>query len=104
MLYRLTSHAQCSGAGDAFASNPDLASSLKAQGVETIVACGIQSECCVLATCKGALEAGFKVVLLRGAHSTYDAGDASAEVIEKEVEGGLEGLGVQVIDWDKWSV
>lgn len=91
-MITLSTPSDCS-AGDAFTSNPDLAADLRSRGVDTIVAFGIQSECCVLSTCRGALAAGFKVVLLRGAHSTYDAGGKSAGEIERDVEAmlGAEG-------------
>ena len=66
-----------------------------------IVALGIQSDYCVRATCKGALAAGFEVTVLRGAHSTYDAGGKRAEDIEREVEGELEVAGARVVPWEE---
>ena len=89
--------------GDTFESNPELASQLKTEGVDTVVAFGIQSECCVRSTCLGALEAGFKVVLLQGAHSTYDADGKRAGEIEKHVEEELRASGVTVIPWEVWE-
>jgi nicotinamidase-related amidase len=89
--------------GDTFESNPELASQLKAAGVDTVVAFGIQSECCVRSTCKGALAAGFEVTLLHGAHSTYDAEGKQAEEIEDEVEKELEASGVTVVPWETWN-
>ncbi|KAJ5641299.1 hypothetical protein N7490_005299 [Penicillium lividum] len=91
--------------GDTFESNPSLAHDLKSQGVTTIVACGVQSECCVRATCRGALKAGFDVVLLQGAHSTYDKAETgqSAEDIEKEIEQELQSIGVQIVPWDQYD-
>ncbi|KAF2633151.1 Isochorismatase hydrolase [Macroventuria anomochaeta] len=88
---------------DTFESNPGLADELRARNVGTIVAFGIQSECCVLSTCKGALAADFRVVLLKGAHSTYDAEGKTAEEIEREVEEELRNEGAEVVDWNKWS-
>ncbi|KAL2871691.1 cysteine hydrolase family protein [Aspergillus lucknowensis] len=87
---------------DTFDSNPDLAARLKAQGVKRIVAFGIQSDFCVGATCRGAVSAGFEVVLLQGAHSTYDdkKSGRSALDIEREVEGELEAIGVRVVPWE----
>lgn len=93
----------CTYIGDTFESNPQLADQLKAEGVEEIVAFGIQSECCVQSTCEGALAAGFKVVLLRGAHSTYDMGSRKAEEIEREVEEKLRKQGAEIIPWDTWQ-
>ncbi|KAK4233182.1 Isochorismatase-like protein [Achaetomium macrosporum] len=93
---------------DTFKSNPSLASELKEQhGIQEIVAFGIQSECCVEATCEGALAAGFRVTLLSGAHSTYDdiqgrdggMGKAAVE-IEREVEERLKGKGARVVAWE----
>jgi nicotinamidase-related amidase len=69
--------------------------------VGEIVAFGIQSECCVEATCRGAREEGFGVTLLGGAHSTYDINGKTAEDIEAEVEGRLRGVGVRVEPWGK---
>lgn len=88
--------------GNTFESNPQLADQLKAEGIEEIVAFGIQSECCVQSTCEGALAAGFKVVLLHGAHSTYDVGGRKAEEIEWEVEEKLRKEGAEIIPWEEW--
>ncbi|KAG5656880.1 hypothetical protein KAF25_011049 [Fusarium avenaceum] len=85
---------------DTFKSNPGLADQLKSEGVEHIVAFGIQSECCVLETCKGALEAGFRVTILHGAHSTYDTETKTALQLEKVVEDELAALGVSVSPWE----
>ncbi|KAL2161051.1 hypothetical protein VTH06DRAFT_8764 [Thermothelomyces fergusii] len=89
---------------DAFESNPGLASELRASGVDEILAFGIQSECCVESTCAGALAAGFRVTLLAGAHSTYDAGGGggggkTAAEIEREVEERLRRRGAAVVPW-----
>lgn len=67
------------------------------------MAIGIQSDHCVISTCKGALAAGFKVILLSGAHSTYDLDGKKAEDIEKDVEEELKTQGVEVIPWDEWQ-
>lgn len=85
---------------DTFESNPDLAQRLRDLGIGRIVAFGIQSECCVLSTCRGALAAGFGVTLLRGAHSTYDADGKTAEEIERDVETELAGKGAGIRPWD----
>ncbi|KAJ5765858.1 hypothetical protein N7520_005417 [Penicillium odoratum] len=94
------------GIGDTFESNPSLAHDLKSRGVTTIVAFGVQSECCVRATCRGALKAGFDVVLLQGAHSTYNKAETgqSAEDIEKEIEHELQSIGVQIVPWDQYAL
>lgn len=88
--------------GDTFKSNLQLAEQLKAEGVKTIVAFGIQSDCCVRATSKGALAAGFKVIILKGAHSTYDDGGKTAEEIERAVEDELREQGAEIIAWEDW--
>jgi len=89
--------------GDTFSSNPQLASQLKNSNIDTIVAFGIQSECCVLSTCRGALAAGFKVVLLQGAHSTYNAHGKTAGEIEEEVEEQLGREGAKVVPSEVWK-
>lgn len=65
------------------------------------MALGIQSECCVEATCARAVDEGFRVTLLRGAHSTYDWGDKSAGEMEAEVEGRLVKKGVELRGWEE---
>jgi len=90
-------------AENTFESNPQLASELKKRNVNTIVACGIQSECCVKSTCKGALTAGFKVILLRGAHSTYNGKNQPAGEIEKVIEEELAAEGTQILQWEMWK-
>lgn len=60
----------------------------------------MQSECCVVETSKGALEASFKVTILQGAHSTYDTESRSAVDIERAIEEELEGRGAEVIPWE----
>jgi nicotinamidase-related amidase len=68
---------------------------------------GIQSECCVEATCKGAFAAGFSVTLLSGAHSTYDSDEKTAIQIQREVELRLSTRGARVVPWkdeiSKWA-
>lgn len=89
--------------GDTFVSNPGLADELRARDVGTIVAFGIQSECCVLYTSLGALGEGFEVALLSGAHSTYDNDGKTAVLIEREVEDMLESQGARIVDWKMWN-
>ncbi|KAJ5233104.1 hypothetical protein N7468_006060 [Penicillium chermesinum] len=90
---------------DTFESNHTLASDLKAQGISKIVACGVQSDFCVRATCRGAVDAGFDVVLLQGAHSTYDSSDKgkTAEEIERDIEEELERTGVHITHWEDYA-
>ena len=84
-----------------FTSNPDLSAKLKASGVKDIIAIGIMSEYCVEETCKGALNAGFNVTLLSGAHSTYNRETQSATEIEREVEARLREKAAAVISWEE---
>jgi nicotinamidase-related amidase len=72
--------------------------------VEHIVAFGIQSECCVGQTSKGAIAAGFDVTLLKGAHSTYDTETKKAEEIERDVEEELKSMGAAVIAWSDYRL
>lgn len=65
---------------------------------------GLQSDCCVRASIRGAIGSGFEaanITLLQGAHSTYDAPDASRSYaqIKRDVDGELAGLGVGLQEW-----
>ncbi|CAN8100509.1 unnamed protein product [Discula destructiva] len=85
---------------DMFESNPKLAEELKSSGIREITAFGIQSDHCVVSTSRGALNAGFKVTLLQGAHSTYDETPKSAVEIETDIEAALKKDGADVIPWE----
>lgn len=61
---------------------------------------GIQSDACVVGTSKGALEAGFKVTVLQGAHSTYDTDSKTAVEIERSIEQELRQKGADVVPWE----
>lgn len=78
-----------------FESNPNLAGELKADGVTELEMIGLQSELCVFESSKGALAAGFKVLLPEGLHATYDSedGDAKAPAISAGIQEQLEALG-----------
>ncbi len=60
----------CKLHGNAFEDTP-LEEMLQAQNVSTVVACGLVSYGCVRATCLGALELGYRVILAADAHSNY---------------------------------
>lgn len=77
-----------------------MADKLKAEDITEIVTFGIQSECCVVSTSKGALDAGFKVTILQGAHSTYDTDSKSAVDIERDIEQQLRDKGADVVPWE----
>jgi nicotinamidase-related amidase len=97
--------------GCTFESNPDLADQLRAQGVHTVVICGIQTEWCVRATSLGALRAQFNVVLLQGAHSTYNDPETgkSATQWEHDVEEELQSVKTKpevklsLTPWGEWK-
>ncbi|KAK4199466.1 Isochorismatase-like protein [Triangularia verruculosa] len=82
-------------------SNPALERILRQHGAEELVVFGIQSECCVEATCHGAIDAGFAITLLSGAHSTYPTLDAKPEEIEAQVEARVRERGATVITWEE---
>jgi len=80
---------------DAF-TNTSLGAALGTQGVDRVVVAGMQSNYCVSATCRGALQCGLGVILASGAHATYDEGK-SAQAISDEVERELLRNGVRVV-------
>ncbi|KIP11033.1 hypothetical protein PHLGIDRAFT_173314 [Phlebiopsis gigantea 11061_1 CR5-6] len=70
-----------------------------------IVVVGMQSDFCVRATCNAALQRGNEVLLIRGAHATYDRLDVwnngtitPASKVEKEIEQEMEDAGVILLD------
>jgi nicotinamidase-related amidase len=65
----------------------------------TVVVAGMQSEFCILATSLSALRRGHPVVLVRGAHTTYD-GKVPAGEMSQAIEAELAAAGVSVLDPD----
>ncbi|KAJ7618070.1 Isochorismatase-like protein [Roridomyces roridus] len=70
-----------------------------------IVIVGLQSDFSVRATCSAALGRGNSVLMIRGAHGTYDrlevlygGGVTPAARIEAEIEGELEEAGVSLLE------
>ncbi|KAF7789757.1 hypothetical protein EIP86_000703 [Pleurotus ostreatoroseus] len=68
-----------------------------------IVVVGMQSDFCISATCKAALDRGNTVILIRGAHATSDRLEVNTPItpaaqIEKQVEQEMEDLGVVLLD------
>ena len=64
---------------------------LKAAGIDTLVVCGMQSEYCVDSAVRGAVERGYRVMLVADGHTTGDSGVLKAEDIvahENEMLGG----------------
>lgn len=70
-----------------------------------VIVVGMQSDYCVRATCSAALDRGNEVILIRGAHATFDRNEiwndgsiTQAHVIEAEIEAELEEAGVNILD------
>jgi len=76
-----------------FESNPTLANELMSQGFDELEVIGLQSELCITESTKGALAAGFKVVLPVGMHATVDTETLKATEIRANVQRELETLG-----------
>jgi len=69
--------------GDAFAET-NLADWLRERDVAEVILLGAQTDECVNATCRGALERGFSVTIAADAHSTVDwNGETAAQIIER---------------------
>ena len=69
--------------GDAFAETK-LADWLREQGAKEVILLGAQTVECVNATCRGALDRGFKVTVVADAHSTVDwNGETAAQIIDR---------------------
>src|ERR1035438_6377974 len=79
---------------DAFAATglPDLVPE-----TATVVVAGMQSEFCIRETSLSALRRGHPVVLVRGAHATYD-GEVPAGETSRAIESELRAAGVSVFD------
>ena len=70
-----------------------------------IVVVGMQTDYCIRATCSAALGRGNEVLLIKGAHATYDGMQAwnggvkiPAKTIETETEAELEEAGVVLLE------
>lgn len=71
-------------ARNAFEST-DLDKVLRRLGARRIIVAGLQSELCVAATCRGALELGYEVQLAQDGHSTWpDRTRTASEIIAGE--------------------
>ncbi len=75
--------------GDDGFGNPDLMGALKRHGINRLAVAGLLSEMCVSATIRGALARGLQVVLIRGAHATYDVDDIPARIVSRVAEHAL---------------
>jgi nicotinamidase-related amidase len=63
-----------------------------------IVVVGMQSQYCVRETSLAALQRGLAVVLVRGAHATYDEGAQTAAEISAAIEAELVQAGARLVD------
>ena len=76
---------------------------LKAAGIGTLVVCGMQSEYCVDAAVRGAVERGYRVVLAADGHTTGDSRILEAcDIVAHENE-TLGGSYAQVVPADEVS-
>lgn len=83
-------------ASDTFAANDHLAETLRGRGIDHLVIAGMQSDYCVRATSRSALQAGFRVTIPSGAHATYDD-EAPATDLARAVEEELAAEGVAIV-------
>ena len=70
-----------------------------------VIVVGMQSDYCVRATCSAALDRGNEVILIKGAHATFDRNEiwnggsvTEAHAVEEEIEAELEEAGVIILD------
>ena len=82
-------------APDAFHGTP-LQALLAAGGIERLVVCGLQTDCCIDATVRRAVALGHPVELLTDAHSTVASGGLSAVEIIARHNAALASLGPRV--------
>lgn len=76
---------------DSFYQTP-LQALLQDQGTDRLIICGLQTDYCVNATVRQALNLGYDVVLAADAHSTVDNGNLKAEDIIAEHNADLAHL------------
>lgn len=72
----------------------ELHATLQELGARSLIVTGIQSEHCVAATCRAALNLGYDVYLVEDGHSTWPDGDRSAEEIVASQNHELNDAGV----------
>lgn len=82
--------------GDAF-SNPALEEWVRGQGEQGVILLGAQTEFCVSATTRGALEKGLAVTLIGDTHGTWPSGGQSAEAIIEGCNRELAAHGAVII-------
>ncbi len=68
---------------DAF-ENTGLQHAVESRGIDSLILCGMQTELCIDATCRRAVELGYRVTVVADGHSTFDFENMKAvEAIEK---------------------
>jgi nicotinamidase-related amidase len=82
--------------GDAF-SQPALVEWVAASGAGEVVLLGAQTDQCVAATVKGAIERGLKVTVVGDAHSTWDWNGETAQQIIARHNAAFEEAGARVV-------
>jgi len=70
------------GTPDAF-HETNLHRELESKGIKKLVIAGLQTEYCIDTTCRRAFTLGYKVILVRDAHSTWDSPALTAQQIIK---------------------
>lgn len=82
--------------GSAF-NGTNLDAKLKKAGVDTVVICGMQSEYCVDSAVRGAVERGYRVILVADGHTTFDTKILKAADISAHENETLNGSYAEVI-------
>ncbi|HEX7761860.1 MAG TPA: isochorismatase family protein [Caulobacteraceae bacterium] len=82
--------------GDSF-SQPALCDWVAGQGAQGVILLGAQTDQCVAATVKGALERGLKVTVVADAHSTWDFNGETADQIIARHNAAFEAAGAKVV-------
>lgn len=82
--------------GSAF-HGTDLDARLRAAGIDTLVICGMQSEYCVDSAVRGAVERGYRIVLVADGHTTGDTPVLTGAQIVAHANLTLDGSYAQVV-------
>jgi nicotinamidase-related amidase len=82
--------------GDAF-SQPALVEWVAGQGAKAVVLLGAQTDQCVAASVKGAMERGLEVTVVGDAHGTWDYGGETASEIIARHNQNFASVGARVV-------
>jgi nicotinamidase-related amidase len=82
--------------GDAF-SNPELLRWVNSTDAKEVIVMGAQTDYCIAATVKGALQRGLTVTVVSDAHSTVDSDTQSADEIIADHNRMFEQLGARLV-------